>query len=798
MTTATDQRPDYSKVAALALANGICPLPAMKGKRPAVRWEPYQHRRPAFDEFRWNTYPGIGLLAGAVSGGLEMLELEGRFLDADLEEQFIEAAKAAGLEALLTRIVAGYCESTPKGGRHMLYFCDDVPGSFVLAAIPGTPQLPLIETRGEAGFIVIAPSGGVVHPTGKPWELIIGGLDTIARITVDERAALHAVCRSFDLRPAKAPMVAPAAKPSSNGDERPGDRFNWEASWGDVLVGWELVDQAADGTDYWRRPGKGDGHSATTNHEGTDRLKVFSSSTPFDTGGTYDKFGALAILEHGGDLSAAARALAAASGPTTKDAATSGVIDVLLVAGPGSEVVADEIGAAAGVVPAVTTITELPDTFWNARPQLEHIRTAAHSRLLSAPAVLHAVLARIAAQSPHTIELPPIVGTTAPLCFFATLIAAPGVGKSSANGVAAALVPNLLNDGMREHDQFADQLPLGSGEGLVDVLCAFVKEETADGKKNVKRQVRNNAFVFVDEGQVLAELGGRSGSTLLPTLRTIWSGGVLGSTNASAERKRLVPGGGYSFGVVVAIQEGHAGALLNDVAAGTPQRFAWARGTDPTVPDVSPDWPGPLGWELPGFAAMCRIEDQSGRWGDRHPLPVAPEIVDEIRDRSRSRIRGETTVDQYDAHSDLLRLKMAALLAILDGRLDVGIEDWRLAEVMKNSSDAVRDSVIAIAVEEARQKESATSARHAARHVAADTAIEESRTFTAARKIAAKVHDEPDRWTVRTMQQAMRRYRDEFTDALDHATDAGWITEHAEPGSSQDKRALRPGPKSPT
>ena len=107
-----------------------------------------------------------------------MLELEGRFLDADLENKLIEAAKAAGIEPLLNRIVAGYCESTPKGGRHMLYRCDNVTSSFVLAAIPGSPQLPLIETPGEGGFTVIAPSGGNTHPDGGSWELLAGGLDT--------------------------------------------------------------------------------------------------------------------------------------------------------------------------------------------------------------------------------------------------------------------------------------------------------------------------------------------------------------------------------------------------------------------------------------------------------------------------------------------------------------------------------------------------------------------------------------------------------------------------------------------
>ena len=61
----------------------------------------------------------------------------------------------------------------------------------------------------------------------------------------------------------------------------------------------------------WRRPGKSFGHSATTNHQGSDLLYVFSTSTPFAAERGYDKFGAYALLNNGGDHSAAARELAA-------------------------------------------------------------------------------------------------------------------------------------------------------------------------------------------------------------------------------------------------------------------------------------------------------------------------------------------------------------------------------------------------------------------------------------------------------------------------------------------------------
>lgn len=307
--------PDYRAVATEAWLYGLCPLPAIAGKHPPVKWKQYQSRRPTLNEFNWNKYPGIGLLTGAVSGGLEMLELEGRALEAGLEERFHKAAVDAGIEELLTRIVAGYYEATPRGGRHMLYYCDRGGISAVLAETPA--RKPLIETRGEGGYTIIAPSQGRTHPNGGAWQLLTGSLTTIATISPNERHRLHTLCRTFDQRPkptAKAATVAALPRPPTN-DERPGDRYNRTTRWAQVLEphGWALVGED-NGEGSWRRPGKtDDGSSATTNHQGTDTLKVFSTSTPFDTDGTYTKFGALAILEHDGDHHAAARAIADAT-----------------------------------------------------------------------------------------------------------------------------------------------------------------------------------------------------------------------------------------------------------------------------------------------------------------------------------------------------------------------------------------------------------------------------------------------------------------------------------------------------
>jgi hypothetical protein len=74
--------------------------------------------------------------------------------------------------------------------------------------------------------------------------------------------------------------------------------------------GWQLVGDDGDQVDYWRRPGKDYGQSATTNYEGSDLLHVFSTNAdPFEDETSYTKFHAYTLLEHDGDFYAAAEKL---------------------------------------------------------------------------------------------------------------------------------------------------------------------------------------------------------------------------------------------------------------------------------------------------------------------------------------------------------------------------------------------------------------------------------------------------------------------------------------------------------
>jgi len=98
-------------------------------------------------------------------------------------------------------------------------------------------------------------------------------------------------------------------------DARPGDRFNAEADWADILGPHRWQVAGTSGTERrWRCPSSDKPpreHCATTGHTEADTLHVFcgAEGTPFEGGEGYSKFRAYALLEHGGSDSAAAAAL---------------------------------------------------------------------------------------------------------------------------------------------------------------------------------------------------------------------------------------------------------------------------------------------------------------------------------------------------------------------------------------------------------------------------------------------------------------------------------------------------------
>jgi P4 family phage/plasmid primase-like protien len=267
-------------------------------------WKPFTSRLPTEDEvahwFRGRKPPGIGVISGAVSGNLEIIDF-----DYEAETIFPEFCKM--VEAKRPSLIA--CLSigkSPKPGFHIRYRCHEV-------TIPGNQDLAkrednevLIELRGEINYTISPGSPAECHPSGRLYEHLSGPrLSQVPTISAADRDVLIRCARYFDRSP-KTESVS--HKPASN---RVGDDFNtggW--SWDQILSGWTHL-----GGHYWRRPGKDTGGcSATTSCKskdgGHELFHVFSGNAhPFERDKSYSKFSAYAILHHGADFSGAAREL---------------------------------------------------------------------------------------------------------------------------------------------------------------------------------------------------------------------------------------------------------------------------------------------------------------------------------------------------------------------------------------------------------------------------------------------------------------------------------------------------------
>lgn len=296
------------EVALRAIGAGISVIPIAEdgSKSPAIGgWKRHMRVIPSEAEVRhrFAASAGIAMVCGQVSGQLECLDFD----DRDVWQAFRELCHAAGLGELLDRVCAGYHETSPRG-VHLLYRCPEAKTTKLARRREGTSKKAVIETKGEGGYVIVAPSHGGVHPDGV-YELVSGSIEAIVTLTAEERRALHDVARALN---EDAPPVEAAPPVFSPGgwSERPGDEWARATPWAEILEphGWRRVSKRGEIT-YWRRPGKDKGISASTNYAGSDLLYVFSTSTDFEADRGYGKFGAYALLEHAGDFARAGRAL---------------------------------------------------------------------------------------------------------------------------------------------------------------------------------------------------------------------------------------------------------------------------------------------------------------------------------------------------------------------------------------------------------------------------------------------------------------------------------------------------------
>src|SRR5262249_41497250 len=126
---------------------GFSVVPQRPGaKHPAVKWKPFQTRRPTEVEIRYwfKLWPdaGLAVVLGAVSSLFA--------IDVDGEEAHDVLVARLGGEPLAPKVMSG--SGDPR--RYHLYFrCPELP-----TKAKQTPWHPKLEFRGERGIVILPPS----------------------------------------------------------------------------------------------------------------------------------------------------------------------------------------------------------------------------------------------------------------------------------------------------------------------------------------------------------------------------------------------------------------------------------------------------------------------------------------------------------------------------------------------------------------------------------------------------------------------------------------------------------------
>ncbi len=288
---------------------------------------------------------------------------------------------------------------------------------------------------------------------------------------------------------------------------------------------------------------------------------------------------------------------------------------------------------------------------------------------------MSAIALALANTMPNVV-LPACVGVEASLNLMTVICGGSGDGKSVCRKLAAGA---LRFWGVEEPFTFNPS----SGQGVAGQYQYLKKER---GLPPQMMRSRYRALAMVEESDTIAALASNPTSTLSSELRKAAMGESLGFGNVGETQTNL-PEHSYRFVMMMCMQPDLAGWLLGDAAGGLPQRFVWACVRDPrVVRDVA--HPGVMTITVDHRALPDPIAGVSRA---RHVMGVTDDIRNQIVEAAIQRkSRGEEAGQDFDGHALLARLKVAAGLSLLSGRVDILDSDWDLAGHIMVTSNATR------------------------------------------------------------------------------------------------------------
>jgi hypothetical protein len=336
--------------------------------------------------------------------------------------------------------------------------------------------------------------------------------------------------------------------------------------------------------------------------------------------------------------------------------------------------------------------------FWNSRPLLKHVKLVASKTRKSPHAILGWLmvwmLTRISFETTYVTE----VGR-ASLNMLFLMSAATGGGKSAARGAAA---DNF------EFEDFGWSTPppiqAGSGEAIPDSFYTRVKEENDEGKEVwVDDWLNPNhcRIFYNDEISFHKGKAHQNSSTLEATYLSMYSGDNLGRTLAGGKGKE-VPAGQYrAIAVFNAQPENDPFRSDASMASGMPSRLLNLNASNPNARadyEAAATIEKPSPFKIPHF----------GMRGDKMPsqFRALPEM--EAAHAEEDFLANEGLREHGRSHTLLTRAKTACVLAALEGRDYLVIQDWHLAGHLIDHSNAV-DAHIKATLHKAARSEAGKS-----------------------------------------------------------------------------------------
>lgn len=315
---------------------GLNVLPAKRAeKRPVGAWKKWTKERPAFEtvfpagifldetqatngsgdpQNRAGARTGIRAVAdavcvvcGATSGGLEIIDFDQK---AAFYPAFCQGLKKADVD------VDFPIETTQRGGKHLAFRSKACGKNQKLA---NNESGCAIETRGEGGICIIAPTDGYVVESANDWTAV-PEIDPGLRDLILDCAKVLGADRRHDAsakieKPAPKQISQPYSEPFKS--ESASDYLRRELSpLRDSLrrAGWTYLRTEGD-FEQWERPdqpvsGKPGG---SVNVKERYFYCFTSNAPPFEPNTCYSPLDVIALLDFSGDLSAASKAFCSGS-----------------------------------------------------------------------------------------------------------------------------------------------------------------------------------------------------------------------------------------------------------------------------------------------------------------------------------------------------------------------------------------------------------------------------------------------------------------------------------------------------